>query len=305
MQSQRFESVTESPATGPATLSFFLKTTPEVKIRVLGYAKNGNDLVMHRIMAHHIAGNAYLFTATDRYNQTFGNICAMLPCGYAVEVQTGITQPIMDAEAVWCGRGIQKPVVDACLYICRHYADESAILSHLDSIVETGAFLRALDMRIASDCLPAGDPRLLRYQQHRANMLAEREAQRLERERLDREEEERRKEEAEKRRESERDALYKKLLAAEGDVPVDPSVLLDISDRLGVACPIRLRGWILHRLVSLVFSQGMLTGCRYRRTGKNQKGSVSFPKFMMELMAAIRSERQCASVSNSSANPHA
>lgn len=288
MQSQRFESVTESPATGPATLSFFLKTTPEVKIRVLGYAKNGNDLVMHRIMAHHIAGNAYLFTATDRYNQTFGNICAMLPCGYAVEVQTGITQPIMDAEAVWCGKGIQKPVVDACLYICRHYADESAILSHLDSLVETGAFPRSLDMRVASDCLPAGDARLLRYQQHRANMLAEREAQRLERERLDREEEEKRTEEAEKRRASEREALCKKLMAAEGDISIDPVTLLDLSDLLGIPCPLRLRGWILHRLVSIVFSQGSLAGYRYRKTTKKQNGSASFYPYISSVLNALK-----------------
>ena len=288
MQSQPFESAAVQPAGNPVTLSSILLSTPEVKIRVLGYARNGNDLVTRRAAAHHVAGNAYLFTTTNEYGETFGTLCAMLPSGQAVEIQKGIDLPTMDAEAVWCGADDRKPIIDACLYLCRHYVSESAILSHLDSLVETGAFLRSLDLRVASDFLPAGDPRLLRYQAHREQMLAKQQEIAMERQRQAREEEERVRKAEKERQAAARAELRAKLLAARGEVPVDPRVLLDLSDRLGIPCPIRLRGWIIQRLVSLTFKEAGVVSCRFRRTSKKQNGSASFYLYIAALLNSLK-----------------
>lgn len=273
------------------TLEQVVQETPEEKIRVLGYAKNGNDLVMHRKAAHRIGENAYIFKTTDKNQQTYGTLCAMLPCGYAVEISKGITSS-MFGYSVFRGTSGEKPAIEMCVESASHCKTVESFLAYLNGIVKKNAYLNSLDLRVASDLLPEASPQLAIYKAYRQEIIAIREARALERERIEQEEEERKKKEEEERQSAKRMELCSRLAFANGEVDIDPRVLLDLSDRLGIPCPLRLRGWIIQRLSALVFQNGSIVSYRYHRTSKRQNGSNSFWAYIESLLSAIQREKR-------------
>ncbi len=274
------------------TLRSIIETVESVKVKVVTYAKDGNTVVIHHERIHPIIPNVGIFkTKPDSYGQYSYVLVVHYACGYGMQID-GLSRYDEDAEVLryhanFDAEGELLPLKEVIRRICQPYATEEEYLQHLDTLAQTGKYLRAADIRLAEEMLRStpghGRERLQTYrdarQQYRSRM--EQEDQSRKEERRLREEQERAAVAAQQKQQMK--AMAEKLLQNGQDIPVDVNAIFRLAKVHGIIIPINVKGWMRRSLCNITIKDGRIAAWRYYNSP-----SRTAPQYLMQLMAALR-----------------
>lgn len=274
------------------TLRSIIETVEPVKVKVVTYAKDGNTVVIHHERIHPIIPNVGIFkTKPDSYGQYSYVLVVHYACGYGIQID-GLSRYDEDAEVLryhanFDAEGELLPLKEVIRRICQPYATEEAYLQHLDTLAQSGKYLRAADIRLAEEILrTAPEHGLERLQIYRDAQQQYR--SRMEQEEQSRKEERRLQEEQERaaavaRQKQQVKAMAKKLLRDGRDIPVDVDAIFLLANAYGVTIPINVKGWMRRSLRNITIKDGRITAWRHYNSP-----SRTAPQYLMRLIAALR-----------------
>lgn len=274
------------------TLRSIIENVQPVKVKVLTYAKDGNTVVVHHEKVHPVIPNAGIFkTKPDAYGQYTYMLVVHYACGYGMQIGS-LPRQDEKAEALryrtsFSDEGALLSLEEVIRRVCQPYATEEAYLQHLDTLAQTGKYLRAANIRLAEEILRTapghGLERLQTYrdarQQHRSRMEQE-ERNRKEECRL---QEERERAAAVAQQKQQVKAMAEKLLQDGRDIPVDVDAIFLLANAYGVTIPINVKGWMRRSLRNITIKDGRITAWRHYNSP-----SRTAPQYLMQLMAALR-----------------
>lgn len=281
-----------SSAAPVGSLRHYCETVPETSIRVIGYKKDGNTVVVHRVKGHKIAGNVYAYaTRPDKYGIFYWNIAAVLPCGYGQDVFTlqDNTHYADRADATGNNPIIYgKYTVEEFAYgASTHLRDDNAFRSCVDKQIADGGYIRVADIRLLEE-MGGNAERIEKAMQCRAD-----------RKRMQEERKKQHNDELQenRRREQERhgQALndLKVSIMRDGErVPVDGRLLCELGDSVGVSACIKLKGWIMRKLANVTIENGRMVQYQYNRYKQTETGSKAFWDWMNRLLDALRQQEE-------------
>lgn len=71
----------------PASIRDAVENTPETPVKVIGYKSDGNTVCIHRVQAHHVADNVYVYaTKANEYGRFMWQFVSLFACGYALKL---------------------------------------------------------------------------------------------------------------------------------------------------------------------------------------------------------------------------
>lgn len=274
------------------TLRSIVETAQPVNVKVVTYAKNGNTVVIHHEKVHPVIPNAGIFkTKPDAYGQYTYVLVVHYACGYGIRID-GLSRHDEDAEylqyhASFDTGGELLPLKEVIRRICQPYATEEAYLQHLDTMAQTGKYLRAANIRLAEEILRSapdrGQERLRTYRDARQryrDTLEQEEQRRKEERRLQKEQEQAA---AVAQQKQQMKAMEEKLLQDGRDIPVDVDAIFLLASAYGVTIPINVKGWMRRSLCNITIKDGRITAWRYYNSP-----SRTAPQYLMQLIAALR-----------------
>lgn len=272
------------------------------KLRLIGYAKDGDTVVVHRVDGYNVCGNFYVYTTKPNdYGEYSYKFAVNYPtCNYALDAyithsmyagdEIGITRCIKPANEITAADFIPwKECIPAKSY---YPAGEENFFKWMDCVVENHGYMRNTEIRLATEILKVmrveGHDSVEPYVQYKRVITEERERKDQERkERAARIEAER---EAEAK--AQREAKISEVcdaLRKDGDcIRMDFSYVPDVAERYGVKIPLRVKGWIMNKLSAIKIQDGKMAGYSYHKTSKRDKGSDTVWGYMDALIQAVR-----------------
>lgn len=289
----------------PASIRDAVENTPETPVKVIGYKSDGNTVCIHRVQAHHVVDNVYVYaTKPNRYGYFVWHFVSLFACGYALKLDT-----LQDSEhakerpdsnynrvtfhycASFADDGADYTLVD---YVRMHnacFADDAAFLALIEKEMSAGRHVSMAFVRLLAEMGNQAEliARVMDYRQQREHARQQaqeaREQARIEQERQ--EEQQRQQEHAQAL------ADCRATLLSEGErMPVDGDILCELAASLGVPVSLKLKGWIVHKLATVTIEDGRMVMYQYNRQKKTEKGSTAFWPFMHKLMEVLHQQEQ-------------
>lgn len=145
-----------SSAAPVGSLRHYCETVPETSIKVIGYKKDGNTVVVHRVKGHKITGNVYAYaTKPDKYGIFYWNIAAVLPWGYGQDVFTvqDNTNYANRPDATGNNPIIygKYTVEEFANGASAHLRDDNAFRACVDKQIADGGYIRLADIRLLEE----------------------------------------------------------------------------------------------------------------------------------------------------------
>lgn len=292
----------------PASIRDAVENTPETPVKVIGYKSDGNTVCIHRVQAHHVADNVYVYaTKANAYGRFMWQFVSLFACGYALKLDA-----LQDSEhakarpdsnynrimfhycASFADDGADYTLVD---YVRMHnacFADDAAFLALVNAEMSAGRHVSMAFVRLLAEMGNQAEliARVMDYRQQREHARQQaqeaREQARLEQE----------KQEEQQRQQEHAQALAdcRATLLSEGErMPVDGALLCELAASLGVPVSLKLKGWIMHKLATVTIEDGRMVMYQYNRQKKTEKGSAAFWTFMHAVLEALhQQEEACA-----------
>lgn len=281
-----------SSAAPAGSLRHYCATVPEIPIKVIGYKKDGNTVVVHRVKGHKITGNVYAYaTKPDKYGIFHWNIAAVLPCGYGQDVCTlqdntnyADRPDATGNNPIIYGKYTVEELANGA---SAHLRDDNAFRACVDKQIAEGGHIRLADIRLLEE-MGGNAERIEKAMQCRAD----RQRMREEREKQHRDELE---ENNRREQEQHEQALHdlKASITRDGErVPVDGRLLCELGDSVGVSACIKLKGWIMRKLANVTIENGHMVTYQYNRYKKTETGSKAFWDWMNRLLDALRQQEE-------------
>lgn len=289
----------------PASIRDAVENTPETPVKVIGYKSDGNTVCIHRVQAHHVTDNVYVYaTKVNEYGRFMWQFVSLFACGYALKLDA-----LQDSEhakerpdanynrvnfhycASFADDGIDCTLVD---YVRMHnvcFADDAAFLALIEKEMDAGRHVSMAFVRLLAEMGNQAEliARVMDYRQQRerARQQAQeaREQARIEQE----------KQEEQQRQQEHAQALAdcRATLLSEGDrMPVDGALLCELAASLGVPVSLKLKGWIMNKLSAVSIENGHMVMYSYQRCKKTEKGSTAFWPFMHAVLEALHQQEQ-------------
>ena len=289
----------------PASIRDAVENTPETPVKVIGYKSDGNTVCIHRVKAHHVADNVYVYkTKPNEYGRFMWHFVSLFACGYALKLDTlqdsehAKEQPDSNYNRVtfhYCASfaddGADYTLVD---YVRMHnacFADDAAFLALIEKEMAAGRHVSMAFVRLLAEMGNQTElvARVMNYRQQREHARQQaqeaREQARLEQE----------KQEEQQRQQEHAQALAdcRATLLSEGDrMPVDGALLCELAAYLGVPVSLKLKGWIMNKLSAVSIENGHMVMYTYQRCKKTEKGSTAFWPFMHAVLEALHQQEQ-------------
>lgn len=281
-----------SSAAPVGSLRHYCETVPETSIRIVGYKKGGNTVVVHRVKGHKITGNVYAYaTKPDKYGLFYWNIAAVLPCGYGQDVfalqdntnyadrpdATG-NNPIIYGKYT---------VEEFANGVSAHLRDDNAFRACVDKQIADGGYIRLSDIRLLEEM--GGNAERIEKAMH---CRADRQRMREEREKQHRDELEENKRHEQEQHEQALQDLKASIMRDGECVPVDGRLLCELGDSVGVPACIKLKGWIMRKLANVTIESGRMVQYQYNRYKPTETGSKAFWDWMNRLLDALHQQEE-------------
>lgn len=289
----------------PASIRDAVENTPETPVNVIGYKSDGNTVCIHRVKAHHVADNVYVYaTKANEYGRFFWHFVSLFACGYALKLDT-----LQDSE-----HAKERPDSNynrVTFHYCKDFADDGTDCSLLDYVrmhnapfADDAAFLALVNAEMASGRhVSMAFVRMLAEMGNQAELIARVMDYRQQREHARQQAQEAREQarlEQEKQEEQQRQQEHARALAgcratllSEGDrMPVDGALLCELAASLGVSVSLKLKGWVMNKLATVTIEDGRMVMYQYNRQKKTEKGSTAFWPFMHAVLEALHQQEQ-------------
>ena len=288
------------PALCPSSPSCILEavhSTSETPVKVIGYKRDGNTVCVHRVQAHHVADNIYVYASrADQYGNFAWRFVSLFVCGYALELDclpdnvSYCDDPTSNGHCTEFGG---RSLVDFLRALNAVFADDAAFLSCINACMNTNTHIQLSFVRMLQEMGNQGEliSRVMSYRQQRAKAIekaeAEKAAARVEAE----------KQEEQQRQQEHAQALAecRTALLSDGErKPIDGAILCDLAASLGVSVSFKLKGWIMNKLATATIEDGKMVMYQYNRQKKTEKGSNAFWPFMHALMDALHQQEKAS-----------
>lgn len=289
----------------PASIRDAVENTPETPVKVIGYKSDGNTVCIHRVQAHHVADNVYVYaTKANEYGRFMWQFVSLFACGYALKLDA-----LQDSEhakarpdsnynrvtfhycASFADDGADYTLVDFVRMHNACFADDAAFLALIEKEMAAGRHVSMAFVRLLAEMGGNADliARVMDYRQQREHARQQaqeaREQARLEQEQQ--EEQQRQQEHAQAL------ADCRATLLSEGErMPVDGALLCELAASLGVPVSLKLKGWIMNKLATLSIEDGRMIMYQYNRQNKTERGSTAFWPFMHAVLEALHQQEQ-------------
>lgn len=274
------------------SLRHYCDTVPETSIRIIGYKKDGNTVVVHRVKGHKITGNLYAYaTKPDKYGIFYWDIAAVLPCGYGQDVfmLQDNTNYADRPDATGNNPMIygKYTVEEFANGASAHLRDDTAFRACVDKQIADGSYIRLADIRLLEE-MGGNAERIEKAMQCRADR--ERMQEEREKQHNDKLEENKRREQ--EQHEQDLHDLKASIMRDGECVPVDGRLLCELGDSVGVSACIKLKGWIMRKLATVTIENGRMVTYQYNRYKQTETGSKAFWDWMNRLLDALRQQEK-------------
>lgn len=278
------------------TIKGIIDNTTPIKIKLITYGADRNKAVIHHESVFHVVDNFYVFrTKADDYGQ-YDNRLVAVYCGeFGIEFGSvsrfNEQLELIVFHPTWEDPGESLDVVSYVRKLGGNYTSTEVFIDNVKERMASNGHIRNTETRLLDELYQHGGSVDKEFVKAVISYKKEWEARKEEERRLKQEQFEREWEER-KRREEEYHRIRiqstkQELLAGGERLKLDPEIIFEISDEVGVKLPIKLKGWMNSSLTALRVQDGNVTG--YYHMGNQSKTiCIYMQKILDELKAEVK-----------------